>query len=97
LKPWVAGLAWGVGVACGLFVAHETEERSHGYVLEELQVETETGRLCRQHLDEATTVIEIQQGLLTKQLKVLEDICPIVRRAVIPWPWCPPGQVASAR
>jgi hypothetical protein len=95
MKPAVAGVAFGVGIGCGLFIAHETEETSHRYVVEELQVETEGNKLCHQHLEEAGQVLEIQQALLTKQLKVLEDICPIVRRAVVGWPWCPPLAVQA--
>lgn len=97
MSPWVAGIAFGLGVGVGLYWAHEADEALHLHVtttMEARQVELD---VCREHLGEAMGLLEVQQQVLNRQLKVLEEACPVMRRAATGWPWCPPEEVEVAR
>lgn len=90
MKPWTLAIAFPLGVLCGLYAAHEAQQESERYAQQQYEATLLERDLARQQLHEAEQVLEVQQALLAKQLKVLEDICPVVRRAAIGWPWCPP-------
>lgn len=97
MSPWVAGIAFGLGVGVGLYWAHEADEALHLHVTTRLEVLANERDICRKDLDTALSLVDSQQGILERQLRVLSQICPVMRRAMAPWPWCPPEEAEVVR
>lgn len=83
-------LCFVVGCAIGFFLSHEADATLHEDLRSRVAVLQVERAACVENLSEAMILLDVQQQVLTRQLKVLEDVCPVVRRAFVPWPYCPP-------
>ena len=87
MKPLgIAGVA-AVAFAVGLFVAHEADARLHDRIDAEIRLRQAQLSVCQEERGQAMALLEVQQGVLARQYRLLSDISPIVSRAIPSWPW----------
>ena len=92
----LCGVVFGLGIVMGLFLARESDEALYRDVLARVAAQAGVIQVLQRRNETLERLSDTQARVLQEQLRVLVQVCPIVRRATVQWPWCEPlGEVVS--